>query len=1119
VETLKARPTEKNVRKFKTKSLNVHFSTKHSWKFETDEPEEQRISRKDPRDAARHANSKNSRGNRHRYRRKDGNSKATNARYYEKPKLVKKTKIFKPTPGKTFDSTLGYPGEGPPRPVEKLTVKPCISEAAHCRIDGHYHTKKRGEASGAALRHMIDRKHKPNQVIWVLCKSKRVKNCANKVHAHDVKQHTNFIKKVSIAAEIRKFAKVKEGKTIDNDEYSAFHLPPVQHETVRIPLVRPNVTSPSVSDFPGVKTEKKEREVKTEEMKLPFQPHEVADDSKPSEKKYPIPEGKHAPKEPAIKPDSGSNYPQDPVAKNQDAESSDSAASDGDSDDDADGPTDAVKNEIISKSKMDWTPVNPSKRMISKETSFVSVFSKGDLVSSTLREKISAKFAKFISTMPFVQPACSKSASSEIVQRNVTQKLFGWNFGDAKARVDVLRSAGYGTCEVLEIYVAVANYMTSWAAPVTQAVGENGKVRNNLSSSLRACFKSQHPLFMDWVGTHPVRNQIMENTTRYAQNIRFKNDYRTSYDGSKAIAYRDSAQPANTRNSNDIYRILGLDSAGAFDFHFNQKFKCMGPGWVKTGGQLCSEYYSDWTSKLTTNYYVSCFGPHIPSDACTHQSSFENINSMLMRLLSVPDPAHPEKLAESFRNQRKTFGSGKMWCDEWELVSECISREARDDEQNRDTAVDYATERKAVYKKVNDEIRNFGPYYQKIVRNTLKKKNEIAKAGKKARTYASLGVASTLDGSAPIRDLKNGVAQHPLKIPRKAFKDGNDRPPAEITFVPKPSFRSMTEWARSACDLSTDDIKTRAWVHSDDAMLKIFDRKKQLWFRFNIDIKSCDASHSPHVFKGFAKFFQYDYRLYKRLIAHILKPLGIMGPDKHDLPSWLIPLMPYLPSGHVFTTLINTYAMMSIMRQCVIDEVTSVEEIEKSAWKLGYIVTVDEVFKDTDCQFLKHSPVHTPDGIFAVKNIGVLFRAIGKCLGDMVGEGEWKIRAKLYAFNVLSSYSHGVSNPFLNHWKDKFRPKKPGSRLARIIRNKVASDFEYKVDLLNETIIEVSDFELFERYSLEEDALRTTLEELLALGVGEGYHDTVTHKILFMDYGLGPPGEVVSVGTDPRGIG
>lgn len=98
---------------------------------------------------------------------------------YVLPKVKKERRKH----GKKFDSTLGYPGEGPSPQVTEC------KEGVKCMIAGHYHQLK-SPLSGAAKRKRDSEGKKPprSSPVYVKCDSIANIQCCKDEHAHDCTQ-------------------------------------------------------------------------------------------------------------------------------------------------------------------------------------------------------------------------------------------------------------------------------------------------------------------------------------------------------------------------------------------------------------------------------------------------------------------------------------------------------------------------------------------------------------------------------------------------------------------------------------------------------------------------------------------------------------------------------------------------------------------------------------------------------------------------------------------------------------------------------------------------------------------------------------------------------------------
>jgi len=111
-------------------------------------------------------------------------------KYRHNNRVLKKEKVLKTRKYKKFDSTLGYPGEGPRcqclshQQVERTGLLPC--RQIFCHLAPHYHQK--GKASQGAKRRMQEKQSKkkchPPAKTWECCEWMVASGC-DSIHAHD----------------------------------------------------------------------------------------------------------------------------------------------------------------------------------------------------------------------------------------------------------------------------------------------------------------------------------------------------------------------------------------------------------------------------------------------------------------------------------------------------------------------------------------------------------------------------------------------------------------------------------------------------------------------------------------------------------------------------------------------------------------------------------------------------------------------------------------------------------------------------------------------------------------------------------------------------------------------
>jgi len=293
---------------------------------------------------------------------------------------------------------------------------------------------------------------------------------------------------------------------------------------------------------------------------------------------------------------------------------------------------------------------------------------------------------------------------------------------------------------------------------------------------------------------------------------------------------------------------------------------------------------------------------------------------------------------------------------------------------------------------------------------------------------------------------------------------------------------------------------------SDDSCVSI--RCVDGVFMANVDISSCDGSHTSSVFELLRFVTKGDSRLLRFVDGAIKQcemPLTLCAGGSSEWVK-LEPSSPTLYSGSCLTTLINNFANIAIA--CAIKSrlyagirVAECEELVRSAaCAAGYVVTV--VCCDTyhDLQFLKHSPCRALCGtLVPVLNLGVILRSSGNCWGDLPtykethGKLSFKERAHLYNVSQVQCYSNSPTYPFIAALRAKYHSP------TRIFRPRNASHFLLDNISSDFSGFEVSNTELALRYKVDV----CDMEELCCT-VADGVISDVaaSRAILKLDYGL-----------------
>lgn len=121
-------------------------------------------------------------------------------KYKEKDRAKRKKryrgKTRKRNNNKKFDSTLGYPGEGPPSTM----ITRCTLDRS-CLIHGHYHFPEKKPASQGAARRMQEKKKKKLREMKLCPHPLPCTECPSMVHGHDGTQRMDTQASVDLARE------------------------------------------------------------------------------------------------------------------------------------------------------------------------------------------------------------------------------------------------------------------------------------------------------------------------------------------------------------------------------------------------------------------------------------------------------------------------------------------------------------------------------------------------------------------------------------------------------------------------------------------------------------------------------------------------------------------------------------------------------------------------------------------------------------------------------------------------------------------------------------------------------------------------------------------------------
>lgn len=361
------------------------------------------------------------------------------------------------------------------------------------------------------------------------------------------------------------------------------------------------------------------------------------------------------------------------------------------------------------------------------------------------------------------------------------------------------------------------------------------------------------------------------------------------------------------------------------------------------------------------------------------------------------------------------------------------------------------------------------------------KRDETAKWKKKTRMIGDLGVGASLRGFRLTEFLKKTQAEVPI-----LYKGG------KIEFCKAPDPVVLT---RCFDELINPSGRYYFLYFSDDSCLSVRRDDGGVDF-YNLDISSCDASHSPAIFKALVglvpQFCQSDMQL---LVDQCRLPLRVVSKINKRHRILMRPTRPMLYSGSTITTAINNLANLCIAKSFADMEYKGGVTIQQAADRVGYIVTgVDKPLSvPEELQFLKNSPVLDSFGKYQpMLNLGVLIRASGVCRGDLPGKGALRSRAMAFQRGILNGAYPKTQFEILDRMK---RTVGDGAQfVCDEFVNKVVSNDDFQPYRACKTSI-------MRRYKLN-DLEYSEVLDFAGCGFTEYVNNAGVSKILMLDYGL-----------------
>lgn len=263
------------------------------------------------------------------------------------------------------------------------------------------------------------------------------------------------------------------------------------------------------------------------------------------------------------------------------------------------------------------------------------------------------------------------------------------------------------------------------------------------------------------------------------------------------------------------------------------------------------------------------------------------------------------------------------------------------------------------------------------------------------------------------------------------------------------------------------------------------------------DIKSADCSHGPYTERFLCYLFS-DHpdfvELISRCYAQFHLPFYIRSPHS-SRKAWFDVFRKILFSGSVLTWLENCLAWVHIFEYFYLDPPTRVNQVEhklhQAAYNAGYLIsTVNCTNNLPRMTFLKHSFHIDGEDIRPYLNLGVIFRTIGTCKGDLPGKKKQGLANRAYKFNcsLITQLKHEGNHLVMFMFRDMFPEKVETDLLHSLIYSGTSYDIPVETIML--------------RYDATYNEIAEFIFEYSRSGFGDCYRSAFTDKVMSVDYGL-----------------
>jgi len=387
-------------------------------------------------------------------------------------------------------------------------------------------------------------------------------------------------------------------------------------------------------------------------------------------------------------------------------------------------------------------------------------------------------------------------------------------------------------------------------------------------------------------------------------------------------------------------------------------------------------------------------------------------------------------------------------------------------------------------------------------------KNELAKPGKIGRLYITFGKAILYAGwvHAYIKKLicRRGLYSYcGFNFVYRIYGSLGQYPPLEADDGPG-----------LYSDIFSDDVSS-IWRTQDGELI-----------RFDTDISSCDSGNTWAMFAILALFFhvvkaaEFVSKLYRQLKRKII----IRNPYNRREYVEIKPLDINQGSGCPETTLVNDLASLAIQTSIFIAIVRSNESgdaattfdygsedfrkdlLIRAAAAVGHKITVDFASSREEQQFLKETTYEVDGVLVRSLNLGVLFRSLGGCDGDIDHKKCGVTSKQFRAWSKLPG--RGMDKKFTARTAGIIRGlcNEPGNILLDALRQRFPSNMKinerHHINPDNRSHHQISVQSLQRRYGHEEMEWVSLAKAIRNMSYGEHIRHPVLTSIFKVDYGL-----------------